>query len=137
MLRQGKNHCPILLAVMLIVAPLNAHVAFACNMMDTMFRGECCCEAPDACLDSVCAEVLEKERAPCCERSVEIGVAYEAQSVLKTIEVRSDVDPPPLLAAIDYFVPARLSAFVAPIECHVLVRDYGSATYLATQRLRI
>jgi len=137
MLRQRKNHSLILLAVMLIVAPLNAQVAFACSMMDSTLHDECCGEAHDACSGPDCREALEKERAPCCERSVEIGVAYEAQSVLKTMEVRSDVDPTPLLAAIDYSVPARLSAFLAPIECHALVRDYGSYTYLTTQRLRI
>jgi len=70
---------------MLIVAPLNAQVAFACSMMDSTFHHECCCEVHDACSGPDSREALEKERDPCCERSVEIGVAHDAQDVLKPI----------------------------------------------------
>lgn len=38
MSRHGRNHSPILFSAMLIVAPLNAQVAFTCSMIDSRFQ---------------------------------------------------------------------------------------------------
>ena len=135
--RQRKVTSSILLTVMLAVGPLNAQVVFACSMMDAVFHDNRCCDEHKDCADQDYDEPLEKERDPCCERFVELSVDHELPHFLKPIEVRTDVDPPLLVAAIDLSVSACPTTTIVRIEGNIAVCSHGSNTYLTTQRLRI
>lgn len=132
-----------LLLCLLAIGPLQAQVAFACAMMDTVVHDDCCCDdhgAETDCLRAECGSPPDAEQAPCCDLSVEIGVDQETRQhtpSFKPLDQRLDVDPPPALVAILDIFPASQAS--APAE-HSFDQDVlrtGSDTWLVTRRLRI
>ncbi len=125
---------PILLVLMLVAGPLHAQTLFACAMMDEVME-DCCCDESE---DRV---ALETKYVPCCEQSVELRFdlsSDEASVVIKPIEIRSDVDPPPAIP-LETIASLRIDRVVAIVP-HRAIRcpqEPGTNTYLVTQRLRI
>ena len=125
----------ILLALMLVVGSVQAHVSYMCGMMDLVIHDDCCCA------DSEVDDMALTDSEPCCDKVVELGidVAFDqAQTSVKLFKFDSNVDPP----------TADFCAIDCSFEvCHVVAISYlgqaenihsaGSTTYLITQRLRI
>lgn len=134
----------LLTLLVLVIGPLQAQNVFACSMMDGVFRGDCCCvgsESDRDCMGANCDTAVESTPDPCCERSVQVSIDHEARQdapVVKPVEIRSDVDPPPAhFASFGAIVPppsraANNASWFIPV-----FRHSGSDTYLLTQRLRI
>lgn len=124
----------ILLVLMLVAGPLQAQTLFTCAMMDAVME-DCCCDEMDS------RDALESTSEPCCEKSVELRfdpASDETSVVIKPIEVRSDVDPPPAIP-LEAIVSLPVDRFVVIVP-HCALRsaqDPGTDTYLVTQRLRI
>jgi hypothetical protein len=134
----------LLLLFVLVVGPLQVQSVFACPMMDEVMHGECCCvghKADEDCVNADCAGAVDATTDPCCERSVSISIDEEARQdapIIKSVEVRSDVDPPTgIVATLPDFdlLPRRVAHRVdfSPSDSF----KSGSDTYLITQRLRI
>lgn len=135
---------PLLLVLMLVLGPLHAQTVFACAMMDTVMHGECCCaghKSDEDCIDSGCDGAVNSNNDPCCERSVEVSVDEDARQdtpILKSVEVRSDADPPQaIVTSFDDIAPPQRRAAEFLFQSLPDVRHSGSDTYLITQRLRI
>ena len=136
------NHKSIIRALvfLLLVGPLQAQQVFACGMMDATFLDDCCCEDHNNCADADCTDAITTEKVPCCEESIDLSLNYQANEtsdVIKSVEIRSDVDPPPAIASV-------IVQLVEPIRFTVTSDLFtsppyrpGSNTYLITQRLRI
>ncbi len=134
---------PLLLLV-LIIGPLQAQTVFACAMMDTVMHNACCCDdhkVDEDCVDSGCDAMLESSEGPCCERSVEVSVDEDTRQstpIVKSVEVRSDVDPPPaIVVSLDVIATPQLIAVRGVFKPLPIPGQSGSDTYLITQRLRI
>jgi hypothetical protein len=122
------------------VGPLQAQQGFACGMMDTTFYDDCCCDDHNNCADADCSDAISTEKSQCCEESIQLSFNNEANDevkVIKSVEIRSNVDPPPEIV----FAVGQL---VEPIRITVASNQYlsppcnpGSNTYLITKRLRI
>lgn len=133
-----------LLLWLLAIGPLQAQVAYACAMMDTVVHDDCCCDDPLGEADSLPAErgtAADGERTRCCEVSVEIAVDQETRQQAPTFkppDQRLYLDLPPALVAI--FERPPLSPCRAASYAHFLIHgtaDAGSETWLVTRRLRI
>ena len=128
------------LVFLLLVGPLQAQQVFACGMMDTTFFDDCCCEDHNSCADANCDDAITSENNQCCEESIELNFNKEANeelTVIKSVEIRSNVDPPPAITS-------TVEQLLEPIrftESSYLYTNppdsLGSNTYLITQRLRI
>lgn len=132
---------PIIRALifLLLVGPLQAQQVFACGMMDAVFLDDCCCEDHNNCEDSDSSDLITPENQ-CCEVSIELGFNDEANSevdVIKSVEIRSDVDPPIeiVIANAQWEEPIRIAAISFPYSRPA--DSQGSNTYLVTQRIRI
>lgn len=127
------------LIFLLLVGPLQAQQVFACGVMDAVFLDDCCCEDHNNCGDSDHSDAITPENQ-CCEESIQLSFNDEANSdvgVIKSVEIRSDVDPPVAIVFAD-------EPFVEPVRFTEISYHYtsppdsqGSNTYLVTQRLRI
>lgn len=133
-----------LLLCLLVVGPLQAQIAFACEMMDTVFQDDCCCDEPAVdtdCLRADCGATGEAEPTPCCEVSVGISLDHQAQQdtpTLKPPDQQRDVDPPPVLvAAFDDPLLAPQSPAPKVYFFDRAPLPVASDTFLVTRRLRI
>jgi hypothetical protein len=133
-----------LLLLILIIGPLQAQTVFACEMMDTIMHGECCCAGDKSgapCDDADCEGAFDAGSGPCCERSVELSLDPDARQdspAIKPVEMRSAVDPPPaIIAATIELVPPQSPATIRLDDSLPALLDSRSDTYLLTQRLRI
>lgn len=142
--RKSSSLRSLLLLCLLAIGPLQAQVAYACAMMDTVFHDDCCCGDSLDQTDLLPAEqatTADGERIPCCEVSVEITVDQETRQhtpTFKPPDQQPDLDLPPALVAI--FDRAPLSLFRVASYAHFLeyrTADAGSDTWLLTRRLRI
>jgi hypothetical protein len=133
-----------LLILVLAFGPLQARTLFACAMMGTSMLDECCCEAHTSikdCIDAECDGIVDSGGVPCCEISVQISVDDDARQdtpIVKTAHIRSDVDPPQVIAAsfpVPVLSPSLLTTAVFPPPFSVELS--ASDTYLVTQRLRL
>jgi len=135
------HRSPIIRALifLLLVGPLQAQQVFACGMMDAVFLDDCCCEDHNNCGDSDHSDAITPENQ-CCEESIQLSFNGEANSnvgVIKSVEIRSDVDPPVAIvfAGEPFVEPVRFTEisyhYTSPPD------SQGSNTYLVTQRLRI
>lgn len=127
---------PVLIALLLVLGPLNAHAVFACAMMGGVVLDNCCCDEHEP-----ADMAVDDEHEPCCEKSIELRIDLESgerSHVTKPVEIRSDVDPPPaILFAADLVVnPYRVIALYQPQALNTAHLS-GTHTYLHTQRLRI
>lgn len=112
--------------------------------MDEVKRGDCCCighSLDEDCPDAKCDGAFNSDAEPCCERSLEVSIREGARQntpIVNSVEVRSEVDPPPAIAASlnEHFSPQSLVAICLGFPRSTL-RHSGSNTYLLTQRLRI
>lgn len=132
--RRPKIIHSILLALLLLAGPLHAQTLFACEMMDEVLE-DCCCDETDS------NGGFDTLPEPCCEQSVELRfepASDEPSVVIKPVEVRSDVDPPPAIPT-NAIVPLTVDRLVALVPNHNLrtPQQPGTSTYLVTQRLRI
>ncbi len=134
----------VLTLLVLVIGPLQAQSVFACSMMDEVMHGECCCvghKTDKDCIDADCEGAAQSGASPCCERSVQITIDEEARAdtpIVKPIEVRSDVDPPPaLIASSSLIALPSLTAVLCPVQTIPREPHSRSDTYLITQRLRI
>jgi len=134
----------VLLLLLLVVGPLQAQSVFACEMMDEVMVGDCCCvghKSDDDCADAVCDGALHSNDDPCCERSVEVSLDNEARQdapIFKPTDVRSNVDPPTaILASFNVLEPPRSRVADRVVYPFPNISRAGSDTYLITQRLRI
>lgn len=134
----------LLFLLMMTIGSLQSKTVFACAMMDMVILYECCCDGHRTdkdCVDSSCDVMLEPNRGPCCERSVEISINEDTRQdspLVKPVEIRSDVDPPQaiIVNSFDIFVsPHSVVAFV--VHPQPDTGFSGANTYLITQRLRI
>ncbi len=128
------------LIFLLLAGPLQVQQVFACGMMDAIFLDDCCCEDHNRCTDSDCGDVITTGNNPCCEESIELNFNNEANeelAVIKSVEIRSDVDPPPVnvFAAEQFAEPIRITVTNDLYSNSPF--NLGSNTYLITQRLRI
>lgn len=129
--------------LMMTIGSLQSKTVFACEMMDIVMY-ECCCvnhKTDKDCVDSSCDAMLESNKGPCCEQSVEISVNEDTRQdppLVKPVEIRSDVDPPQaiIINSFDIFVSSH-SAVASVTHFQPIVSLSGSNTYLITQRLRI
>ncbi len=135
------HHRPIIRALifLLLVGPLQVQQVFACGMMDAVFLDKCCCDDHNLCTDTDSSDSIISEYQ-CCEESIQLGFDDEAISdagVIKSVEIRSDVDPPIeiIIASEQWQAPIRVTA----ISFHrtLPVDSPGSDTYLITRRIRI
>jgi hypothetical protein len=112
-------------------------------MMDAVALQECCCDdhSPDEHKKSARDATLEPGDAPCCERSIEVGIDQESVKSLPLAgltDLRSDVDPPQaLLAPLDPLFPPQPRLIHRNYRYLPVAGQSGSETYLVTQRLRI
>lgn len=128
------------LVFLLLVGSLQAQQVFACGMMDATFFDDCCCENHNNCADADCSDAITTENNQCCEETVELNFNNEANNeltVIKSVEIRSNVDPPPAITSL-------IKQLVEPVRFTETSYRYtnppdklGSNTYLITQRLRI
>ncbi len=128
------------LIFLLLVGPLQVQQVFACGMMDATFLNDCCCEEHNNCADADCNDAIATENVPCCEEAVELNFSYQANgtlNVIKSIEIRLDVDlPPAVIFAVKQMVkPIRVT--VTGYQFLSFPSSPGSTTYLITQRIRI
>jgi len=126
--------------MVLLIGPLQAQSVFACEMMDEVMYGDCCClilRSGEDCTDGA----LNSKDQPCCKRSVEVSLDDEARlssPIIKPFEVHSDEDPPTaIVASLDFLEPPHTCVAVHDSILLPDVRDSGSDIYLLTQRLRI
>ena len=127
------------LVFLLLAAPLQSQQVFACSMLDAVFLDDCCCEDHNNSADSDKGDAITVDNQ-CCEESIQLYFNIDANSeieVLKSVEIRSDVDPPVDIAL-------AINQWVHPISHTAISALYsntpnysGSDTYLVTQRLRI
>ncbi len=134
----------MLVLLVLVIGPLQAQTAFACEMMDRVMLGECCCEAhvaPKDCVDSDCGAAVDSGGDPCCDRSVEITIDDDARQdtpLVKPVEVPSDVDPPQAIAAAcELLILSQSLVALGEFQSRPIAGQSGSDTYLITRRLRI
>ena len=134
----------LLIVSVLVIGPLQAHVVFACEMMDMVVLDECCCEEPAAhkdCVDSSSDATHQSSQDLCCERSVGLSLDEDARQdtpIVTPVEVRSDVDPPQVtVASFDVIDPSQRVAAHGVFQRLPIAGQSGSDTYLITQRLRI
>lgn len=129
----------VLLALLAVAGPLQAQLAYACNVMDSTVHGSCCCDVEDQ--KPLAAPDRHSPEDPCCETSIELTVAEDPdRSTFSSsrAERPPDSDPLPGIAlhpaAPIAEIPVRLSARITTprVPCRV-----GTDTYLLTQRLRI
>ena len=135
------HRSPIIRALifLLLVGPLQAQQVFACGMMDAVFLDDCCCEDHNNCDDSDHSDALTPENQ-CCEESIQLSFNDGSNcdvSIAKSVEIRSDVDPPVVIVFTDQPFVERIR--FAEIRYHYTSPPdtQGSNTYLVTQRLRI
>jgi len=125
----------MLLALMLVVASVQANVSYYCSMMDTVMLDDCCCA------DSDIDEMALTDSEPCCETSVDLLIdtsVEQAQPTTNLIKFESDVDPPDDFVSVVSLFSASLDTLsVSSAEVVQTVCATSSATYLITQRLRI
>ena len=134
----------LLFLLMMTIGSLQPKTVFACAMMDMVILYECCCDGHRTdkdCVDSSCDVMLESNRGPCCEQSVEISINEDTRQdspLVKPVEIRSDVDPPQAIIVnfFDILVPPH-SAVALVVHSQPIAGLSGSDTYLITQRLRI
>ena len=128
------------LVFLILVGPLQAQQVFACGMMDATFYDDCCCEDLNNCANADCSDAITTVNNQCCEESIELTFYNEANEeliVIKSYEIRSNVDPPPAITSVfeQLVEPIRFietrNLYSSP-PCYL-----GSNTYLITQRLRI
>jgi len=129
-----KRRSIALLALLLVLGPLQAQVLFACEMMGATLEA-CCCDELDGVADH---STDHAQTEPCCEQIVEVRTDPDAAEFVQPVEVRSDVDPPTAIVA------PSLSVSPSVVVHHRVVRGdddghlaSGRQTYLTTQRLRI
>lgn len=130
----GKCRSVALLALLLMVGPLQAQVLYACDMMGATLQS-CCCDD----IEGVPSGSVDSEPAdPCCERVVEIRSDPDSVEVVKSLELRSDVDPP-AASLVHPLAVFPLSANSGPIEYarDATALEVGRLIYLTTQRLRL
>lgn len=132
--KSRKIRSTVVLALLLVVGPLQAQVLFDCGMMGVMIE-ECCCDDLDGAKDQ---SVARADVNPCCEQVVEVRADPDAPDVVKPVEVRSDVDPPTSIVSCSFV----LSPSVIVHHLNIQWDDHsqlasGRQTYLTTQRLRI
>lgn len=123
-----------LLALLLVLGPLQAQALFACEMMGVTLE-VCCCDDLEGATDR---SIDHAQSEPCCEQVVEVSTNTDATDVIQPLEVRSDVDPPTAIVAPGF------SVFPSVVVHHLVLREddvdhlaSGRQTYLITQRLRI
>ncbi len=125
----------ILLALMLVVGSVQAHVSYMCGMMDMVIHDDCCCA------DSEVDDMALTDSEPCCDKVVELGIdaaSDQSQTSIKPIKFESDVDPPEAFAsAIEHSLPSPDTISMSGASQPETFQTAGSATYLITQRLRI
>jgi hypothetical protein len=134
----------LLFLLMMTIGSLQPKTVFACAMMDMVILYECCCDGHRTdkdCVDSSCDVMLESNRGPCCERSVEISINEDTRQdspLVKPVEIRSDVDPPQaiIVNSFDILVSPH-SAAALVVHSQPIAGLSGSNTYFITQRLRI
>ncbi len=134
----------MLVLLVLVIGPLQAQTAFACEMMDRVMLGECCCEAHVALKDGVdsdCGAAVDSSGDPCCDRSVEVTIDDDARQdtpIVKPVEVPSDVDPPQAIAAsFELLILSQSFVALGVFQSQPIAGQSGSDTYLITRRLRI
>ena len=117
------HHRPIIRALifLLLVGPLQAQQMFACEMMNATFLDNCCCVNHDNGND----DAITVEKAPCCEESTELTLNFQADettNIIKSVEIRSDVDPP--LAVI-----FAVEELVEPVRVIISNNQYSNPPY--------
>lgn len=133
----------VLTVLVLVIGPLQAQSVFACSMMNEVMHGECCCvghKTDQDCVDADCKGAPQSVASPCCERSVQFTFDEEARAdtpIIKSIEVRSDVDPPQYLIASSSLAPPSLTVVIRSVQTSPREFHSRSDTYFITQRLRI
>ena len=127
------------LITLLVVGPLQAQQVFDCEMMDTKFYNNCCCDNHNHCADADCDDDVKIENSQCCDESIELKVDNNTKNVniIKSAEIRSNVDPPAAITSTieQFFQPVCFSDNYY-LYTH-LSGSLGSNTYLITQRFRI
>ena len=131
------------LILILAIGPLQAQTTFACPMMD-MVMDECCCDdhqIGEDCVSSDCDAAVDSSEGPCCERLVKINVDEDAQQdtrTAKSLEFRSDVDPPQAIASsFDVIGTPQGRSVLVVFRTRPVADRSNSDIYLITQRLRI
>lgn len=146
--RKPSSLQAFLMLCLLAVGPLQAQVAYACAMMDTVVHDECCCaehgDQPaigNDCRNTACGSPPEAAQAPCCKVTVQVSVDQDARQhtpSVKPPDQRLDVDPPPaLVASFAALFPAAPPPAPQSVSLDRLATPAGSDTYLVTLRLRI
>ena len=133
----------LLLLCLLVIGPLQAQVAYACAMMDTVVH-DCCCDDSASETDHLRVDLgipAEGERMPCCEVSVQVTVDQETRPqtpAFKPPDARPDLDPAPALV-VTFDHPFLLSQRPTSYAHDIGLRlpEGGSDTWLLTRRLRI
>ena len=128
------------LLLLLLIGPLEAQQLFVCEMMGTTFLNDCCCEEHKNCADANCSDAITTESNTCCEVSIELNTnheAYDELTVIKSVEVRSNVDPPPVIIYAVKQLAEPVCIIATRDEYSSLPYKLGTNTYLTTQRLRI
>lgn len=142
--RKPSSLRSFLLLCLLAIGPLQAQVAYACAMMDTVVHDDCCCDDPLGEADRLPTQrgtTTDGERTPCCELSVEITVDQETRQhtpIFKPPDRRLDLDlPPALVATLDRppLSPGRPASYAHFLDHRTA--DAGSDIWLITRRLRI
>jgi len=141
--RSSSSRHWLFLTLLLALGPLQAQVAFACEMMGTVVQDDCCCveagnTGPDATGKALDARTGGE---PCCERSVGVaidGLGSQDTPALHAGEVRSGLDPPNAAIA----PPAPFPTLARPAgSSRAALRGAATRTgtplYLTTLRLRI
>jgi hypothetical protein len=135
---QQQTHVSIrflLLMTLLVIGPVQSQTLFACEFMNDIVLDSCCCGEMDK------AEATALPSDPCCEKTLELTVDHtseQAVDVVKPVEVRSDVDPPPVIWTVvlpeTQVPPLVRKAFSLS---NSVQQPHATNTYLLTQRLRI
>lgn len=127
------------LMFLLLAGQLQVQHVFACGMMDAISLDDCCCEDHSNCADADCGDAMITGEVPCCEEAIVINFNHQANetlNVIKSIEIRSDVDSPTVIFAVKQMVEPNCVA-VAGAQYLSFPSNLGSTTYLITQRIRI
>lgn len=139
--RHRKTTRVLLLGLVLLGTTLHAQTVYLCEMMDAPGQLECCCDDHRMCARQDCADALEQSSGPCCEQAVEVGFNQDSEQASKaanSTEIRSDVDPPPLVhATVERWLPPPGIAILAGTASVEPTHHPGADTYLITRRLRI
>ena len=141
-MKKYRHFISIVFTLLLVLGPLEVRPAFACDMMETTYQSECCCNNDKElrCEGVDCENLNQGFTGICCDQLVEISVDNTDNQPTAVISnlTKPDTDnvpitgPPPSYIEFSSFDTSNTfhDGDTPPVYSYVKI-------YLTTQRLRL